>query len=425
MKRYFFYIKQKILLNLVKISCYLNIPFLSALGIYLSLFKSKKIQFEKNPKKTGIVFYKSGGIEDLESTFVNSKSKNKILYLNRELFRELNFFFINEYSQSMLKYKNSKKNIQYLIFLDNLLNWLNKFLNEIYFVSFNFSYPEEFYLKDVCFKKGIKYLIMYKECIRSEGNFEYVFGKFYKNTYSVNKNIHKISVYNEMTYKHLIKNNIFEKSQIKIVGMPRAMYSLEKNDYNKEKNITFFLISKKAGFPLKKNLLPKNLRNFDWDNLNMEILFALTKLSLKYPKIKIIVKGKSGALDEYSGLKKKFKNSKLNFLFGGAGHNLIKSSLLVIAFNSTTIFETILNKKKIIIPYFKKYRIKKLNKFVYNYPMSICVNNSAQLISNIEKLLNSNFNEKYNKKKNYNKLVYNYLGDIKKSRANMKNFLDI
>ena len=57
----------------------------------------------------------------------------------------------------MLKYKNSKKNIQYLIFLDNLLNWLNKFLNEIYFVSFNFSYPEEFYLKDVCFKKGIKY----------------------------------------------------------------------------------------------------------------------------------------------------------------------------------------------------------------------------------------------------------------------------
>lgn len=92
MKRYFFYIKQKILLNLVKISCYLNIPFLSALGIYLSLFKSKKIQFEKNPKKTGIVFYKSGGIEDLESTFVNSKSKNKILYLNRELFRELNFF---------------------------------------------------------------------------------------------------------------------------------------------------------------------------------------------------------------------------------------------------------------------------------------------------------------------------------------------
>ena len=117
--------------------------------------------------------------------------------------------------------------------------------------------------------------------------------------------------------------------------------------------------------------------------------------------------------------------SKLNFLFGGAGHNLIKSSLLVIAFNSTTIFETILNKKKIIIPYFKKYRIKKLNKFVYNYPMSICVNNSAQLISNIEKMLNSNFNEKYNKKKNYNKLVYNYLGDIKKSRANMKNFLDI
>ena len=104
---------------------------------------------------------------------------------------------------------------------------MNKFLNRIYFISFNFAYPEEFYLKDVCFKK-IHYLIMYKECIRSEGNFKYLFGKFYKNTYSVNKNIHKISVYNEMTYKHLIKNNIFKKDQIKITGMPRATYSNKK-----------------------------------------------------------------------------------------------------------------------------------------------------------------------------------------------------
>lgn len=421
----FFYIRKKIFLNLVKLGCYLNIPFLSALGIYLSLYKSKKIKFEKNSKKTAIVFYKSGGIQDLESAFVNSKSKNKIFYLHRELFRELNYFFIRNYSQSIVEYKNSKKNSQYQIFLENFINWLNKFLNEIYFVSFNFAYPEEFYLKDICFKKKIPYLIMYKECIRSSGTFEYLFGKFYKNTYSVNKNIYKISVYNEMTCKHLIKNNIFKREQIKITGMPRALYSVKKNDHNSGKNITFFLISKKAGFPLKKKLLPKNLRNFDWDNLNQEILFILAKLSLKYPEIKFIVKGKSGALDEYSDLKNKFKNSKLNFLFGGTGHNLIESSLLVIAFNSTTVFETILNKKKIIIPYFKHYRIQKLRKFVYNFPLSLCANDSSQLHNYIEKTLNSNSNEKYFQNEDYSKLIYDYLGDIKKSRTNIKNFLDI
>ncbi len=425
MKKSFIYIRKKIFLNLVKLGCYLNIPFLSAFGIYLSLYKSKKIQFEKNSKKTAIVFYKSGGIQDLESAFVNSKSKNKIFYLHRELFRELNYFFIKNYNQSIVEYKNSKKNSQYFIFLENFINWLNKFLNEIYFISFNFSYPEEFYLKDICLKKKIPYLIMYKECIRSSGAFEYLFGKFYKNTYSVNKNIYKISVYNEMTCKYLIKNNIFKKEQIEITGMPRALYSVKKNDHNLGKNITFFLISKKAGFPLKKELLPKNLRNFDWDNLNQEILLSLAKLSLKYPKIKFIVKGKSGALDEYSYLKNKFKNSKLNFLFGGTGHNLIESSLLVIAFNSTTVFETILNKKKIIIPYFKHYRIQKLRKFVYNFPLSLCANDSKQLVNHIEKSLNSNSNEKYYENEDYSKLIYDYLGDIKKSRTKVKNFLDI
>ena len=424
-KSLFFYIRKKFFLSLIMLGCYLNIPFLSALRIYLSLFKSKKIQFKKNTKKTAIVFYKSVGIEDLESTFVNTKSKNKILYLHRELFRKLNYFFIKKHNQSLIEYKNSKKNSQYVIFLENFMNWLNKFLNEFFFISFNFAYPEEFYLRDICFKKKIPYLIMYKECIRSKGNFEYLFGKFYKNTYSLNKNISKISVYNEMTYKNLIKNNIFKKEQIKITGMPRALYSIKKNDYNVGENITFFLISKKAGFPLKKDLLPKHLRSFDWDNLNQEILFSLAKLSLKYPKLKFIVKGKSGALDEYSYLKEKFKNSRLNFLFGGTGHNLIKSSILVIAFNSTTVFETILNKKKIIILYFKKYRIQKLNKFVYNFPLSLCANDSIQLTSDIENTLNSNSNKKYYENKGNHKLIYDYLGDIKRSRANIKNFLNI
>ena len=425
MIKYLFYIRKKLFLNLIKLGCHFNFPFLSALMIYLSLFKSKKIKFDKNPNKTAIVFYKTGGIDDLESSFIDSKSKNRILFLERELFRELNFFFIQDYNQSVQGYKNSKKNIKYTLFLESFVNWLNRFLNEIYFISFNFAYPEEFYLKDICYKKKIRYLIMYKECIRSEGNFEYLFGKFYKNTYSINKNIFKISVYNKMTYQHLIKNNIFKKKQIEITGMPRALYSLENNNYDTERIITFFLISKKAGFPLKKNLLPKNLQKFDWNKLNEEILSILAKLSLKYPNIRFIIKGKSGAIDEYSDLEKKFETSKLNFLFGGTGHNLIKSSLLIIAFNSTTIFETILSKKKIIIPFFKNYRNRKISKFVYNFPLSLCVKNSNQLISNIERVLNSNLKMKYSQKKDYNKLINQYLGDIKKARSNMKNFINI
>ena len=105
MKKSFIFIRKKIFLNLVKLGCYLNIPFLSAFGIYLSLYKSKKIQFEKNSKKTAIVFYKSGGIQDLESAFVNSKSKNRIFYFSTD---ECNFTPLNSIIREELNTKLTK-----------------------------------------------------------------------------------------------------------------------------------------------------------------------------------------------------------------------------------------------------------------------------------------------------------------------------
>ena len=58
--------------------------------------------------------------------------------------------------------------------------------------------------------------------------------------------------------------------------------------------------------------------------------------------------------------KKKFDNTEI--IKGGVGHTLLPNANIVIAFNSTTIFESIASKTPVIIPNFDKNKDKDLFK---------------------------------------------------------------
>jgi hypothetical protein len=434
MIKFIILLKQKICIFLIKLGCYFNFPIITAFILYFILFRSKKIKVNRTYKKTAIIFYKSNGISDIESSFNNNKSKNRILLLERMYLREINYFFLkknnffnffNFYKSSIKQHIKSKKNQKYDIFLTKIISWLNFFLGNFYFVSFNFAYPEEFYLRDVCLKKKIPYLILYKESIRTKGNYNLTFGKTYKDTLDFNKNIFKIAVYNNDTCRELIKNNIFKKNQINITGMPRSLTSLKKKKNIKKENITFFLISKLAGIPQDKKLLPNTIKNFNWEDVNQKIISTFNKISRRFPHINFIIKSKAG-IDKK--IVKKIKESlispNIKFYIGGAGHLLIQSSFIVIAFNSTTVFEAILNKKKVIVPYFKKYRKKIYKDYIHDYPKNLYVKNERELVKEIEITINSkSINNKIGK--NHYKLINKYLGDIKNAPKNMRNFLNI
>lgn len=426
---YLFLLRKKIFLILIKIGCKFNLPFLTSIVLFFSFINPKKIFISRKFKKTYIVFFKSGGISDLEATFERTASKNRIYYFHREYFKTINSQFldknysIKEFSNHFFLYKNQN----YIFFLKKVLDWLKIFLGEIAFLSFNFAYSEEFYLREVCKIKKINYLIMYKESIRTEGNVNYTFKKFYKNTLNVNNNIKKISVYNDDMKKYLYQNKIFRKNQIFITGMPRSSY-LSKNNNKKNNLITFFLISDKAGFPLFQKIKNKYLDNFNWDKLNKVIVECLIKVANRNKNINIIIKGKSGNKFKPNITKminklirKKLKYDNIKIVLGGSGHKFVSESSIVIGFNSTTIFEALINQTNVIVPYFKIYKKLTLKKFILKYPKNICVDDNKKLQSKILSCIDGNKKFELNK---YKFFIKKYLGDVENAPRNMRKFLE-
>jgi hypothetical protein len=419
-------IKQKIFIFLLNLGCIFNSPLTTAFVVYLSLFKSKKIRFNKNYKKTAIIMYRANGIDDVESAFQYYKSKNKILFLERIYLKKINSFFTQEDKITIHQYLKNKRNEKYFIFLSKFVKWLRFFLGNIYFVSFNFAFSEEFNLRDICFKKKILYLLMYKECVRTKGNYNSTFKIKYKDAVNLNKNILKISVYNDDMKKELIKNNIFNKNQIYVTGMPRSSYSQKKEKKIIKKNIVFFLTSERAGIPVDRNLLPNKIKDLNWSDINESVLQVFRELSERYPMINFIIKSKAGlGKKDQNKIKNNIKNLNIKFYQGGAGHSLIKSSFVVIAFNSTTVYEAILNGKKVIIPYLKKYKNKTYRDYILEYPKHLCVESKKELVKKIEATINNKklINAEISKKES--KLIKKYLGNIKMAPKNMRQFLNI
>lgn len=424
--KYFKILINRILNILLNLGCYLNLPIINALIIYFALFKSKKIKFNKVYKKTAIVLYRANGVDDIESTFQNNKSENRILFLARVYLKTINSYFEKSDKITIHQYLKKTKNKRYRNFLSKLIKWLKFFLGDIYFVSFNFAFSEEFNLRDVCFKEKVTYLIMYKECVRTKGNYELTFGKLYKNSLNFNKNILKISVYNKDMKKELIKNNIFNKNQISITGMPRSSYLKRRSEQKLKKNIVFFLISKTAGMPQNISIRPRKLKNFNWDKINEIIIKVFSELSEKYPKINFIIKSKEGInkKDKFK-ITNYIKRPNIKFYVGGSGHALVQSSFIVIAFNSTTVYEGILNRKQVIIPYLREYNNSFLKNYVHEYPDYLCIRNKKELTSRIEALITNKKMKKTKLNKKENNLIKKYLGNIEKAPKNMRQFLNI
>jgi len=416
----------KFLIFLLNLGCYLNLPIINALIIYFATFKSKKIRFDKVYKKTAIILYRANGVDDIESTFEYYKSKNRILFLGRVCLKTINNYFETSDKITIHQYLKKTKNKYYINFLSRLIKWLKFFLGDIYFISFNFAFSEEFNLRDACFKEKVAYLIAYKECIRTKGNYKLTFGKLYKNSLNFNQNILKISVYNEDMKRELIKNNIFNKNQIFVTGMPRSSYLKKEGEQNLKKNIVFFLISKTAGIPQNINIRPSKLKNFNWDKINETTIKVFSELSKKYPEINFIIKSKEG-ISKKDKLKivNQIKRPNIKFYVGGSGHKLVQSSFIVIAFNSTTVYEGILNRKQVIVPYLKEYNNGFLKNYVHEYPDYLCIRSKKELTSRIESLITNKKIKKTKLNKKEKNLITKYLGNVEKAPKNMRQFLNI
>jgi len=335
---------------------------LCAFIIWFNIRKSKKIKSRFEKTKKILVFPKSGGYEDLTESFSNKKNNNIVFYLLPRTFLKKIFsyyfgrnhaIYVKDYYTKLKSLDELNKKKLYVKFLTLTFKSINDYLKLDGFVSFNLFYYSEKYLEEVCKNLNLKFIILHKESVFTPME-ELVAPKIYKK-YNEKSLSYKISVYSESQKKMLIKSKIANKKQVFVNGNPRCDYSFRLRKIKpKKKIIVFYLIE----YYRNNNIFIKNKKK-NWKKLYNQTLKYVLEFAKNNSNIEIILKGKTGIH------KKKHFSSKLlskNCLFieGGSGQKLLKDASVVIAFNSTIVFETILSNRNLIIPNFNNEN--KLNK---------------------------------------------------------------
>ena len=423
MRNIIFKFRQTISIYLIIFGLRLKAYNLCALILWLNIRKIKKIDVNyksKNIKKV-LVFPKSAGNEDLLEAFKNKKNNDIIFFIlprrflkgiHKHCFKDIR---IKDYFTKIEGYEKVYKKKIYVKSLIKIFNSLNKFINFDSFISFNIFYYAEKYLDDVCVNLNKKFIVLHKESTFTpleEKGASIVYGK--NNDKSLAS---KISVYSKTQKDILIKSKIASEKQIIVNGCPRSDYSFELRK-SKPKNdlIVYYLIEKRRAH----NLISKK-KKFNWDNLYSQTLKYLLEYIKNNPHIKLILKGKTGIHNNIKNAK--FLNNNCVFIDGGTGEKLLKNAKVVIAFNTTILFEAIAGNRNLIIPNFNNENTKKRDSVYKIKNSDYFVNSKSHFFKKINFYLNSK--HKNRKLQNKEKKVLNYyLGNIDgKSGKRLANFL--
>ncbi len=393
-------------LFLITIALRTNSYKLCAIIIWLNIKKLKAIKSNNKNTKKVLVFSKSGGYEDLIESYYNSHN-NKITFflLPRAFLKKIFYFYFeknykhNYFTKPIDKDEINKKN-SFIKYSTSAFSFINNFLKLDGFISFNIFYREEKYFEEVCKNLDKKFIILHKESVFTpleEANAPAIYEKYNEKSLS-----YKISVYSESQKKILIKSKIATKTQVIVNGCPRSDYAFRLRRIKpKKKIIVFYLIEHSRsqstmGILLNKNRKTNYLDNNtkkNWKKLYKQTFNYLIEFAKNNPDIKIILKGKVG-VHKKNDLNSKIFPKNCIFIEGGSGEEWLKDASVVIAFNSTIVFEAIASNRNLIIPNFNsENKIKK---------------NVLHIIKDKKKFVNS--------KKQFNKKINFYLDSKYKNK---------
>ena len=218
--------------------------------------------------------------------------------------------------------------------------------------------------------QNIKFLTIQKESQASDG-------KRIVNEIIYKKSINKypgsyIAVYNQDEKQTIVNSEILTEDKIFVIGCPRIDYSFNikkkiKDDKNKF-TIVYYSIQIGVSLPIYEGVFRTeglyNIKEFNWLKLaeNTEKFLSEYHQESKYVS-KMIFKTKTGFIDQVERLNK-IDTSKIEMIYNNTGHHLLQEADLVVAFNSTTIFEALAANIPVIIPAFNLNENEK--KFVFD-----------------------------------------------------------
>jgi hypothetical protein len=369
------YIKKilKFLLRIIsKLGCYCNFPFLtfSVLSLFLKKILKKNIRSNKNI----LILPKSGGREDIYASYTDEINNCIVYEMPRAEMKNVYNCFVTSKKVKNYRYFHDETKIieqknNYFNFLRKILFYFKKFYKINLIINFNFTYKEEIELARASLSQNIKFLTIQKESQSSAGKRQ-VNELVYKN--SIKKYPGSlIAVYNQDEKNNIINSGIIDKDKIKVIGSPRVDFSF---NIVKEKHfldkicLVYYCIQSGVSLPIYEGEFRTEgvhkVDEFNWIKLAEKTEHFLVDYKKKNSsKIKMIFKTKTGFVDQVDRLKK-IDTSGVQIVYNNTGHHLLKEADVVVAFNSTTIFESMAANIPVIIPDFNLNEIQK--KFAFD-----------------------------------------------------------
>ena len=407
----------------ISFTCYLNLPFLCAFLIKISIKQPKIFKKNKPSKKIIIVLDRSIGHRDIE---IINESKNvnfEFVFLQRIITKLiLNCFSNKKKIFNYLKpsvyekeYFNQNENDRkkHEKFWTNLILNIKKYYpnKSINFITFNYSYYAEAALYVGCNNNGVPVKLWHKEGIKSDLDAQAEIKKF-SMYHHMFKYFSNISVYNNLMKNVFIKIDKTNTKKISVNGFPRINDYKIKNSYQKKiKTILFLSFENKRGIPYFKKY-----KNLNWELSYDGVINILNELSYN-KKINIIIKNKHNLT-----YKSDYKiNKKIKIFRDATAAKLINQSDIIIGQNSTATIEALANGKHVMIPLFENKNIYK--KYLFNFNNKIIYDSEKKMKKRILTLINKKVTFPLRSNINNNMLKY-YFGYLKNTSNKYVNFLN-
>jgi len=356
-----------------KFGCFLNLPILSF--FVLTLFTKKIINRNAKNFKNILILPKSGGREDIYASYNEEQNSSIIYELPRAEIKNLYNFFVKSQKVTNYSYFHDDPTIirekeNYFNFLKKIIFYFKKFYKINLIINFNFTYKEEVELARASIDQNVKFVSLQKESQASDGK-RLVNEKIY------NKSIKKyngscIIVYNEDEKRNIVNSGIIDESKVFVVGCPRIDYSFnikkKIKDIKKKINLVYYCIQTGVSLPIYEGIFRTegvhNIEKFDWSKLARLTEVTLSDFATKNSsKVNTIFKTKTGMEDQVQRIKK-LDLSNIDVIYSNTGHHLLEIADVVVAFNSTIIFEAIAAGVPVIVPTLNLGDIQE--KFVFN-----------------------------------------------------------
>ena len=256
-----------------------------------------------------------------------------------------------------------------------------------------FYYRQDFPYQESCKRIGLSYNVLFREYMKDEVISDKTAERYFENGFKFYGD--NLFLANEKLKEIILKSQVCSEEQIKIVGSPRFdtifKKSKESEKPESKKNVTLFSFLHAAGGVQLSNPLFFFTSNPEegFFHLFQDVHKSFAELAIKNPDYNFIIKTKYAAGGWFKNIINTINSNcernieeipNLKLQSKGDSQELIRKSKCVIAFNSTTVLETLLEGTALVIPLFNEAasKYKDTNVFFQNSLSSLPVVKSEE-----------------------------------------------